>query len=150
MDSLFSLTFSGLIIFTHIQWTHYFHSHSVDSVLLAAVLHSCVPSNQPIELLNVTFEAPSPSPSPSPSQSQSSSPDRLAALAALVELEALFPSREWRLVLIDVSAVERQLHERHIKAIIQPCDTHMDLNIGTAFWFASRGQVRISANFTTL
>lgn len=24
--------------------------------------------------------------------------------------------------------------------VVQPSDTHMDLNIGTAFWFASRGE----------
>lgn len=24
--------------------------------------------------------------------------------------------------------------------LLQPCNTHMDLNIGTAFWFASRGR----------
>lgn len=31
------------------------------------------------------------------------------------------------------------MYEDLIKSTIRPLDTHMDLNIGTAFWFASRG-----------
>ena len=29
---------------------------------------------------------------------------------------------------------------RSVRHLIQPRNTHMDLNIGTAFWFASRGR----------
>jgi asparagine synthetase B (glutamine-hydrolysing) len=74
-----------------------------------------------------------------------SSPDRLAAYAALLELRALYPSRAWQLVCVDVSAAERASCEGRIKSLIAPCDTHMDLNIGTAFWFAARGRGYIPA-----
>lgn len=60
------------------------------------------------------------------------------------------------MVHVDVKLSERDSHDTHIKSLIrvsdcdlliivilililQPSDSHMDLNIGTAFWFASRG-----------
>jgi hypothetical protein len=41
---------------------------------------------------------------------------------------------------VDVPNDEREQNTPHIKQLIQPSHTHMDLNIGTAFWFASRGR----------
>jgi asparagine synthetase B (glutamine-hydrolysing) len=61
-------------------------SGGIDSVLLAAVLHLSLPeemSHLTIDLLNVTFEGQS-------SKSNDPSPDRLAAIAALGELEVGF------------------------------------------------------------
>jgi hypothetical protein len=37
---------------------------------------------------------------------------------------------------VDVVPSERQACESRVRQLIQPADTHMDLNIGTAFWFA--------------
>lgn len=37
-----------------------------------------------------------------------------------------------------MSDEERERHTSRIRQLIYPLDTHMDLNIGTAFWFASR------------
>ena len=73
------------------------------------------------------------------SETEPPAPDRLAAILALKELKELYPQREWRLVHIDVSSNERKLYENRVKNLIRPRDTHMDLNIGTALWFASRG-----------
>ena len=70
---------------------------------------------------------------------ESPAPDRLAAISALKELKEIYPTREWRLVHVDVTSNERKLHENHVKSLIRPRETHMDLNIGTALWFASRG-----------
>ena len=74
-----------------------------------------------------------------PNVTKDPSPDRLAAYAALIELRKIYPQRKWQLVHIDVSSSERSKCEERVKAIILPRNTHMDLNIGTAFWFASRG-----------
>jgi hypothetical protein len=62
--------------------------------------------------------------------------DRMAAIVALDELKRLFPSREWRLIHVDVVPTERQACESRVRQLIQRADTHMGLNIGTAFWFA--------------
>ena len=59
---------------------------------------------------------------------------------ALDELQELYPTRNWNLVHIDVDMTERDKYEDDIKSLIYPSDTQMDLNIGTAIWFASRGE----------
>lgn len=104
-------------------------SGGIDSLLLAACLHLCLDAGRSIELLNIVFQSGSSEPAP----------DRLAAIAGLQELQALYPGRHWQLIEIDVSSAERAQCEQRIKTAIAPLDTHMDLNIGSAFWFASRG-----------
>ena len=47
------------------------------------------------------------------------SPDRLAAVAAYGELRALFPTREWRLVHVDVPAWERHNCQQRVLDLIQ-------------------------------
>lgn len=137
-------------------------SGGIDSVVLAALLHLSLPnSDEPIDLLNVAFTGKENSIAVPDNTCETQgdeispgieslndeekvleqpAPDRLAAVAALGELQNLFPTREWRLVHVDVTSQERQKHEEQIKNLIRPRDTHMDLNIGTALWFASRGQ----------
>jgi len=109
-------------------------SGGVDSVLLAAALHLSLPSHLGtcvIDLINVTFDI----------EGQTTlSPDRLSAIASLGELQMVFPERNWRLVHVDIDTQERCRHETHIMGLIHPLCTHMDLNIGTAFWFAARGE----------
>ena len=113
-------------------------SGGIDCVLLAALLHLCLPDPlEPIDLINVTFFGDTDA---SGVMDTLPSPDRLASISALVELEALFPSRKWNLVHVDVPPHERLLAEPRIRQVIFPSDTHMDLNIGTAFWFASRAK----------
>ena len=71
---------------------------------------------------------------------ESPAPDRLAAISALKELKLIYPTRDWRLVHVDVSSTERKLYENRVRSLIRPRNTHMDLNIGSALWFASRGK----------
>ena len=112
-------------------------SGGIDSVLLAALLHECLQDpSEPIDLINVTFYGETDS---SGVVDDSPSPDRLASISAYVELASLYPSRKWNFVHVDVQPEERIHAEVRIKQVISPCDTHMDLNIGTAFWFAARG-----------
>lgn len=120
-------------------------SGGIDSVILAVLLHLCVEEIEQrmetqgtscrfaIDLLNVSFYTKQ-------AAAVAPSPDRIAAVVAYGELRTLHPGREWRLVHVDVSDSERLECTPHIRQVIQPSDTHMDLNIGTAFWFASQGR----------
>lgn len=102
-------------------------SGGLDSTVIAAMAHLCAPAGEAIDLLNVSFDA------------AERAPDRLAAICSLVDLKRLYPEREWRLVHIDVPPAELKTHTSRITNLVYPCDTHMDFNIGSAFWFASRG-----------
>ena len=114
-------------------------SGGIDSVFLAALLHESLPSELPIELINVTFTA----------ASKERSPDRLAAVAAVVELGELFPAREWRLVHVDVGEDQQNENKEKIMQLIHPRSTQMDLNIGSAFFFAARGQGGYLRSYTS-
>lgn len=108
-------------------------SGGIDSVLLSAVLHlSIADPSHSIDLINVSFY--------NENKIENPSPDRLSSILAFVELKRLFPSRTWNLVHVDVSTSERLLYESEIHSLIYPADTAMDLNIGTAFYFAARGK----------
>ena len=128
-------------------------SGGIDSVVLAALLHRCMDdADEPIDLLNVAFTGAGDADGDDQngdahtrtadikSKLETPAPDRLAAISALQELKTLYPTRDWRLVHIDVTSEERNQHEGRVKSLIQPRNTHMDLNIGTALWFASRGK----------
>ena len=128
-------------------------SGGIDSVVLAALLHLCMDDAQePIDLLNVAFTGTAAGDATGDDQNtdvrtadnnnktEAPAPDRLAAISALRELKILYPTRDWRLVHVDVTSEERNEHESRVKSLIQPRNTHMDLNIGTALWFASRGK----------
>ncbi|TDH74030.1 hypothetical protein CCR75_008080 [Bremia lactucae] len=105
-------------------------SGGLDSVVLAALchFHACV--NEPIDLLTVCFDG----------KSGFASPDRQAAKTAHAELCRLFPQRQWNLVKINVPQTELTSVQGEILTLMAPCDTHMDFNIGAAFYFLSRGR----------
>ncbi|TYZ65882.1 hypothetical protein PybrP1_002994 [[Pythium] brassicae (nom. inval.)] len=107
-------------------------SGGLDSVVLAALAHFHAPAREPVDLLNVCFDA----------ASGFRSPDRLAAELSVAELRALFPARAWRFVRVDVPFAAVRAHQRDVAALMAPCDTHMDFNIGAAFWFLARAQGR--------
>jgi len=75
------------------------------------------------------------------------SPDRLAAIAAVAELRVLCPSREWRLVGVDVNyatdCAATDAQRAWLLSLCGPRATHMDLNIATALHFAAMGQGRL-------
>lgn len=116
-------------------------SGGIDSVVLAALSHRHVPSNQPIDLINVSFFNDS-----ADGNSQSSltrSPDRLAAILSYKEMQSRFPERTWRFIAVDVKYCEVLDHENRIRRLICPLESTMDFNIATAFWFAARGKGRL-------
>ncbi len=114
-------------------------SGGIDSVVIAAILHRCLEnsgdSDGVIELINVAFVGSG--------TDSTQAPDRIAAIASLVDLRNVYPARRWKLIEVDITAADRDKFEPHVVELIKPCDTHMDLNIGTVFWFASRGLGRV-------
>lgn len=103
-------------------------SGGLDCTVLAALAARHWPDNLPIELLNVCFD---------PGRA---SPDRRSAVMSSLELEALFPQREWKFVAIDIDADQVEADRGHVSALVQPRDGRMDMNIGAALWYASRGR----------
>jgi asparagine synthetase B (glutamine-hydrolysing) len=73
-------------------------SGGVDSVLIAALAHRCLPVTQLLDLCNVCFD-------------EGRSPDRLAAHAAVKELAAWGPERSWRLIEVDATLEDTYLHK---------------------------------------
>lgn len=64
--------------------------------MIAALTHFHVAVDEPVDLLTVCFDE----------SSAFTSPDRLAAELAHAELCALFPSRQWNLVKVNVPRVD--------------------------------------------
>lgn len=140
-------------------------SGGIDSMVIAALADRHVPSDEPVDLLNVAFvtkrKARPPSPNierkqqnlrniPSEEHYQSAAvaqdpddaevPDRVTGKAGLKELQSVNPSRTWNFVEINVSLEELQeLRRARICHLVQPLDTVLDDSIGCAVWFASRG-----------
>ncbi|KAG0589479.1 hypothetical protein KC19_1G023200 [Ceratodon purpureus] len=102
-------------------------SGGLDSMILAALLDECLQPDYGIDLLNVSFEGPT-------------APDRISAIAGLAELERVSPSRRWRLVKVDAELSAMDSYRTHLRSLICPSNTFMDLNIGTALWLAARGE----------
>ena len=79
-------------------------SGGLDSTVLAALTDRVWPAEEPIDLLNVAFSAPTkPANHKNASSKEKSAenfnvPDRLTGLQALVELQTLNPSRQWNFV----------------------------------------------------
>lgn len=140
-------------------------SGGVDSMVLAALADRHIPSDEPIDLLNVAFmikettsnqkggkeknrcKTPSGESSLNAAAPAAANldklfdvPDRITGRAGLKELQTISPSRIWNFIEINVSLEELQkLRSTRICHLIQPLDTVLDDSIGCAVWFASRG-----------
>ena len=102
-------------------------SGGLDSVVLASM--ACRATHQRrIELWNVAFD---------PIHSK----DRIAALASYQELKHLYPHSDIQLHCIDKTWHDIVNVESHVKVLLYPKDTVMDMNIGCAIWFAAQGNV---------
>ncbi|XP_018478323.2 uncharacterized protein LOC108849272 [Raphanus sativus] len=101
-------------------------SGGLDSMILAALLDQCLDPKYEVDLLNVSFDGPS-------------APDRISAKAGIKELKKIAPLRRWKLVEIDADLPKLTLETKRVMSLINPADTYMDLNIGTALWLAARG-----------
>ncbi|KAJ7518956.1 hypothetical protein O6H91_20G016900 [Diphasiastrum complanatum] len=101
-------------------------SGGLDSMVLAVLADQCLQPDCAIELLNVSFEG-------------LLAPDRRTAIAGIAELQELSPQRRWILVEVDADLHQQELQSSHLLSLICPSKTYMDFNIGTALWFAARG-----------
>lgn len=116
-------------------------SGGLDCMAIAALCHRVVPHEEPIDLLNVSFENPRIMKHAKPPIEQIYDvPDRLTGRKGWKELSELYPEREWRFVEIDVAYQEVVEMRQRITDLVAPLDTVMDLSISMAFWFAARGR----------
>lgn len=99
-------------------------SGGLDSVVLASM--ACRSTQRRIELWNVAFD---------PLHSK----DRIAALASYQELKQLYPQTDLQLHCIDKTWQDIVDVESHVKVLLYPKDSIMDINIGCAIWFAAQG-----------
>ncbi|CAN0929403.1 Asparagine synthetase domain-containing protein 1 [Linum grandiflorum] len=107
-------------------------SGGLDSMILAALLDQSLDPKYGIDLLNVSFDG-------------QSAPDRITAKAGAEELQTIAPLRRWRLVEIDADLSKLTTEMKHVRELIHPANTYMDLNIGTALWLAANGDGWTSA-----
>ena len=108
-------------------------SGGIDSVVLAGLALQVLPSHEPLRLWNVSFVDQH-------TGSATTAKDCLAAQASFSELKELFPRHTILLETTEVSWEEMTQCEHHIRTLIHPKSTTMDLNIAMALWFASRGK----------
>ncbi|XP_043941556.1 asparagine synthetase domain-containing protein 1 [Protopterus annectens] len=140
-------------------------SGGIDSMMIALLADRHIPSNEPIDLLNVAFmlqerkqkghasrhfkqhknkdhlSAHEDSRQQSSTVAASFSvPDRITGKAGLKELEAINPHRTWNFVEVNVTLEElKSVRQERIGHLVHPLDTVLDDSIGCAVWFASRG-----------
>nr|CAJ2477014.1 unnamed protein product [Leishmania braziliensis] len=128
-------------------------SGGIDCTVIAALAHYLLPVETPIELVNVAF-----------GETPEQAPDRVAAFRSMEELlrlpllhalgddaaagatgtAAATPEREWRLILVDVPSKSTS-DSAHIKDLLMPRHTVMDLDIGTALWYAAHASGRMQS-----
>ncbi|CAF0869194.1 unnamed protein product [Adineta ricciae] len=124
-------------------------SGGIDSSVLTALADRILPSNEPIDLLNVSFFSDVRAPPPADRQTGSSEVlvwknDIHVVFLGLQALTELNPARQWNFVQIDVDVNElRHYRENVIKTVIYPCSTVLDDSIGSALWFAARGSGKL-------
>lgn len=106
-------------------------SGGIDSSIIAAIVDRILPPKEAVDLLNVAFAKET--------NDFNSVPDRITGLESYEVLKRLNPSRPWNFVSINVRHQEYQSAKYHVRQLICPCDTVMDLSIAMALWFAARG-----------
>ncbi|XP_063617413.1 asparagine synthetase domain-containing protein CG17486 [Cydia splendana] len=114
-------------------------SGGLDCTILAYLAHRYVSEEQSIDLINVAFKKDS--------MASYDVPDRLTGRQSFEELKTLCPTRKWNF--IEVNVPKEELEEFQMKTIadlVFPRKTILDESLGSALWFASRGQVEDSTS----
>ncbi|KAL4875833.1 asparagine synthase-domain-containing protein [Aspergillus karnatakaensis] len=120
-------------------------SGGLDCTLLARLAHDILPTEEPIDLLNVAFENPrvvaaAANESKPASSAYENCPDRITGRAAFAELQRICPTRNWRFNAIDIPYAVTLEHRDIVRRLMRPHNTEMDLSIACALYFAARGQ----------
>lgn len=151
-------------------------SGGVDCVVVAALTHFLLPPHIPIELINVAFGAhPEETPDRMATFEAMTELLQLSASTTGEGRPSSIPAREWRLVLVDVkekpsaagvsipatcpssssvflsccssSSASREQEASHILDLLWPKKRVMDVDIGTALWYAAKGVGRMQSLF---
>ncbi|KAF3480233.1 asparagine synthetase domain containing 1 [Arthroderma uncinatum] len=122
-------------------------SGGLDCTLLARLAHDILPDAAPIDLLNVAFENPRVVAAATKNMTAGASisvydecPDRKTGISSYHELKRVCPSRKWRFIRINIPYTETIEHRSHVKHLMSPHNTEMDLSIACALYFAARGK----------
>ncbi|KAH9642735.1 hypothetical protein HF086_010388, partial [Spodoptera exigua] len=108
-------------------------SGGLDCTILALLADKYLPRDQSIDLINVAFKKDE--------KSTFEVPDRLTGKQSLQELRKLCPSRDWNFREINVTKEEQEKYQEEIIGdLVYPRETILDESLGTALWFAARGQ----------
>lgn len=78
-------------------------SGGIDSAILALLASQYVEADEPIDLLNVSFERPA-------NSNNFECPDRLTCISTLEELKRLCPSRQWNLIKVNIIKFNNKLY----------------------------------------
>ena len=113
-------------------------SGGLDCMVLASLSHFNIPITEPIDLLNVAFENKRVNAS-NINKDIYNVPDRLTSRQGLQELNIKHPTREFRLIEINIPFIDSKSAQDTIMELSNPNNTVMDLSISLAFWFASKG-----------
>ncbi|KAF9804197.1 hypothetical protein SFRURICE_020625 [Spodoptera frugiperda] len=108
-------------------------SGGLDCTILAVLADKYLPREQSIDLINVAFKKDE--------KSTFDVPDRLTGRQSLQELQKLCPTRDWIFREVNVSKEEQEKYQEDIIGdLVYPRETILDESLGTALWFAARGQ----------
>ncbi|EGC34264.1 hypothetical protein DICPUDRAFT_55929 [Dictyostelium purpureum] len=110
-------------------------SGGLDSMVLAAMSDKHIPLEEPIHLINVAFGEDN-----SSADEFDRVPDRKAAIQGLKELQIVSPTRQWKLIKVNVTTQEMEWAKKHVYQLSYPAITIMDMTICLALWFAGRGE----------
>jgi asparagine synthetase B (glutamine-hydrolysing) len=113
-------------------------SGGLDSTLLAYYSHLILSPSTPVDLINVAFQNPRVHKN-SLEDPYSQCPDRITGLSAWSTLHGLCPTRQYRMICVNVSYTKLQKDIPVIRALMHPHNTEMDLSIAAALYFAAKG-----------
>jgi asparagine synthetase B (glutamine-hydrolysing) len=119
-------------------------SGGLDCTVLARISHDLLPTEEPIDLINIAFQNPRIHKEVNGNGESVSiyelCPDRITGRASYAELQITCPEREWRFVAVDIPYTKTSEHRQKVISLMHPHNTEMDLSISLALYFAARGQ----------
>ncbi|KAJ8726557.1 hypothetical protein PYW07_001255 [Mythimna separata] len=108
-------------------------SGGLDCTILALLADKYLPKEQTIDLINVAFKKNE--------NGTYDVPDRVTGRQSLQELQKLCSTRKWVFREVNVPKEELEKYqEDNIGDLVYPRQTILDESLGTALWFAARGQ----------
>lgn len=114
-------------------------SGGIDCSLIATLADQYVKATDSIDLINISFSNKN-----MKKTDDFRAPDEITAEETLKELKVLHPSRKWNSIFIKIGfdEIRNKLRSR-IRDLIHPLKTVMDLDLGTAFWYAAQGKAKL-------